>query len=146
VVRIIRLAGIVLLASALAACTKKDEGQMKNEVTTPSGLKYVDIIEGSGEEAKPGDKAQVHYSGWFYTNGKRGEKFDSSEGATPFELTIGAGQVIKGWDEGLQGMKVGGKRELIIPPELGYGQRGYPGAIPPNAMLNFEVELVKLSK
>jgi len=116
------------------------------EVTTPSGLKYTDLVVGKGDEAKKGDKVDVHYTGWFYNNAKRGDKFDSSVGKSPFAVTVGAGQVIKGWDEGIQGMRVGGKRQLIIPPDLAYGARGYPGAIPPNSTLEFEVELLKVSK
>ena len=85
---------------------------------------------------------EVNYTGWLYVNGKRGQQFDSG----PFKLTLGQGMVIKGWDEGLQGMRVGGKRELIIPPDLGYGSRGAGGVIPPNATLDFEVELLKVSK
>ena len=119
----------------------------KNAKTTKSGLRYVDIKVGAGEEAVKGMKVAVHYTGWLYVNGKRGAKFDSSvDPAPPFTFTLGAGQVIKGWDEGVAGMKVGGKRELFIPPNLGYGARGAAGVIPPNATLDFEVELLKVSK
>ena len=94
-----------------------------------------------------GNTVQVHYTGWLYTDGKRGAKFDSSvDRGTPFEFKLGARMVIPGWDEGVEGMKVGGKRELIIPPDLGYGARGAAGVIPPNATLDFEVELLKVSK
>lgn len=116
----------------------------EKEVTTGSGLKYTDVVVGSGEAVKAGDRIEVDYTGWFYKNGMRGDKFDSSIGRGAFALTVGAGMVIKGWDEGLQGMKTGGKRQLIIPPALGYGERGYPGAIPPNSMLEFEVEIKKI--
>jgi FKBP-type peptidyl-prolyl cis-trans isomerase len=115
--------------------------------TTKSGLKYVDQKVGSGDVAMKGNTVSVHYTGWFYTEGKRGAKFDSSlDRNMPFEFKLGARQVIPGWDEGVEGMKVGGKRELIIPPDLGYGPRGMPGIIPPNSTLNFEVELLKVSK
>ncbi len=111
--------------------------------TTPDGLKFYDIKEGTGAVAKPGDKVKVHYTGWL-TNGK---KFDSSvDRGEPFQFTLGAGQVIKGWDEGVAGMKVGGKRQLHIPPELGYGSRGAAGVIPPNATLIFDVELLGTGK
>ena len=112
-------------------------------ITTPSGLQYEDITQGSGAEAVAGKQASVHYTGWLYENGRAGKKFDSSKDRNdPFEFGLGQGQVIKGWDEGVQGMKVGGVRRLVIPPDLGYGERGAPGAIPPNATLLFEVELL----
>ena len=116
-------------------------------ITTESGLKYIDHKVGDGTEASKGDNVEVHYTGWLYEEGKRGGKFDSSlDRGQPYKFELGAGSVIGGWDEGVQGMKIGGKRELIIPPELGYGSRGYPGVIPPNATLNFEVELLKVTK
>jgi FKBP-type peptidyl-prolyl cis-trans isomerase len=109
----------------------------------PDGLEYWDIKEGTGPAAKKGDKVKVHYTGWL-TSGK---KFDSSvDRNEPFAFTLGAGQVIKGWDEGVDGMKVGGKRQLRIPPELGYGSRGSGGVIPPNATLIFDVELLGINK
>ncbi len=109
------------------------------EVTTPSGLKYDDLKAGTGAEAKAGQTVSVHYTGWL-TDGK---KFDSSvDRGQPFEFPLGMGRVIKGWDEGVQGMKVGGKRKLTIPPGLGYGTRGAGGVIPPNATLVFDVELL----
>jgi FKBP-type peptidyl-prolyl cis-trans isomerase FkpA len=110
-------------------------------ITTKSGLKYIDEKEGTGAEAKKGDTVDVHYTGWL----KDGKKFDSSKDrGRPFTFQLGAGMVIKGWDEGVAGMKVGGQRKLIIPPELGYGARGAGGVIPPNAELTFEVELLKI--
>ena len=114
-------------------------------VTTESGLKYIDHVIGDGAEAVAGQPVQVHYTGWLYENGEKGAKFDSSHDRNePFGFQLGAGRVIKGWDEGVAGMKVGGKRELIIPPELGYGARGAGAAIPPNATLVFDVELLKV--
>jgi FKBP-type peptidyl-prolyl cis-trans isomerase FkpA len=114
---------------------------MSSETTTPSGLRYTDIEAGTGKIAQVGQKAKVHYTGWL----KNGQKFDSSlDRNEPFEFTLGAGMVIKGWDEGVAGMKVGGKRKLEIPPALGYGARGAGGVIPPNADLIFEVELLGL--
>src|SRR6267142_4706761 len=111
----------------------------------PSGLKYTDTNVGTGTEATKGKKVSVHYTGWLYNNGTKGAKFDSSlDRGQPFAFGLGAGQVIRGWDEGVAGMKVGGKRTLIIPPELGYGARGAGGVIPPNATLVFDVELVEI--
>lgn len=110
-------------------------------ITTKSGLKYIDLKVGDGKEAKKGNTVFVHYTGWL----KDGTKFDSSKDrGTPFDFPLGAGRVIKGWDEGVEGMKIGGKRKLIIPPDLGYGARGAGGVIPPNAELTFEVELLEL--
>ena len=112
-------------------------------MTTPSGLKITDSQAGTGATPKTGQTCVMHYTGWLYQDGKKGAKFDSSvDRGQPFEFPIGTGRVIKGWDEGVARMKVGGKRTLIIPPELGYGARGAGGVIPPNATLLFEVELL----
>ena len=112
-------------------------------ITTPSGLQYEDTVAGSGATAEAGQTVQVHYTGWLFENGERGSKFDSiKDRGTPFRFKLGAGNVIGGWDEGVQGMQVGGTRLLTIPPELGYGARGAGGVIPPNATLQFEVELL----
>ena len=115
-------------------------------ITKPSGLKYVDLKFGTGATAVKGSKVQVHYTGWFYEKGKRGKKFDSSlDQGKPFVLTVGQSRVIKGWHEGIQGMKVGGKRRLTIPPALAYGEQGCGGVIPPRTTLVFEVELLEVS-
>lgn len=114
-------------------------------ITTDSGLQYEDTVPGTGAEAVAGQTVKVHYTGWLDDGGQRGSKFDSSKDrGTPFKFTLGAGMVIGGWDEGVQGMKVGGTRLLVIPPELGYGARGAGGVIPPNATLQFEVELLEV--
>ena len=111
--------------------------------TTPSGLQYEDTVLGTGAIAKAGQNVKVHYTGWLYKDGVVGAKFDSSKDRNdPFEFALGAGMVIRGWDEGVQGMKIGGARQLIIPAELGYGSRGAGGVIPPNATLIFDVELL----
>ena len=112
-------------------------------ITTPSGLQYEDTQQGTGAVAAKGHHVHVHYTGWLYNDGVKGAKFDSSKDRNdPFGFGLGAGMVIKGWDEGVQGMRVGGKRTLVIPPALGYGARGAGGAIPPNATLMFDVELL----
>jgi len=111
--------------------------------TTASGLQFEDTVTGQGDEARAGQNVTVHYTGWLYENGQQGAKFDSSKDRNdPFVFPLGAGMVIRGWDEGVQGMKVGGTRRLVIPPQLGYGARGAGGVIPPNATLLFEVELL----
>ena len=112
-------------------------------MTTPSGLQITDTKAGTGATPKTGQICVMHYTGWLYQNGAKGAKFDSSvDRGQPFEFPIGTGRVIKGWDEGVAAMKVGGKRTLIIPPDLGYGARGAGNVIPPNATLIFEVELL----
>lgn len=114
-------------------------------MTTPSGLKITDDKIGTGATPSPGQTCVMHYTGWLYEGGTKGRKFDSSlDRGQPFEFPIGKQKVIAGWDEGVASMKVGGKRTLIIPPELGYGARGAGGVIPPNATLLFEVELLNI--
>lgn len=150
---------VIFLLTAFAlipACTqnegRKQEEQKPPQGTeqkvgavmqkTPSGLQYEDLVAGSGDSPKAGKKVTVHYTGWL-TNGT---KFDSSvDRNEPFTFVIGAGQVIPGWDEGVMGMKIGGKRKLVIPPELGYGAAGAGGVIPPNATLVFEVILLDIN-
>ncbi|GLI39709.1 FKBP-type peptidyl-prolyl cis-trans isomerase [Geobacter hydrogenophilus] len=140
---------------AIAACSDKDaksSGETKpaavstapaGAVTTPSGLSYVDLVVGNGPQPTSGKPVKVHYTGWL----ENGTKFDSSvDRGEPFVFTIGAGEVIPGWDEGVMTMKVGGKRRLIVPSKLGYGTAGAGGVIPPNATLIFEVELLDVSK
>jgi FKBP-type peptidyl-prolyl cis-trans isomerase len=111
--------------------------------TTASGLQYEDTVPGTGATAAAGQRVKVHYTGWLWKDGQQGAKFDSSKDrGQPFSFHLGGGEVIGGWDEGVQGMQVGGTRVLIIPPQLGYGARGAGGVIPPNATLKFEVELL----
>jgi peptidylprolyl isomerase len=128
-------------AAPVAAADKK-ESKMK---TTPSGLQYEDTVVGTGASPKPAQTCVMHYTGWLWENAAKGKKFDSSvDRGQPFEFPIGQGRVIKGWDEGVSTMKVGGKRTLLIPAALGYGARGAGGVIPPNATLVFDVELLGL--
>jgi FKBP-type peptidyl-prolyl cis-trans isomerase FkpA len=115
-------------------------------ITTPSGLQYEDTVVGEGPAARRGQAATVHYTGWLYKNGQQGPQFDSShDRKEPFEFALGSGMVIEGWDQGVTGMKVGGKRTLIIPPGLGYGLLGAGGVIPPNSTLKFEIELLSIA-
>ena len=134
------LALIVAGAMATSTATAQTTG---STMTTQSGLKITDSKIGTGATPKTGQTCIVHYTGWLYENGAKGKKFDSSvDRGQPFEFPVGMHRVIAGWDEGVASMKVGGKRELIIPPALGYGARGAGGVIPPNATLIFEVELL----
>ena len=139
--RLSRRALAILVFSALFA----GPALAQQETATPSGLRYVDTKAGTGAAAKPGQTAVVHYTGWLSEGGRKGRKFDSSrDRGEPFAFPLGGGRVIKGWDEGVAGMKPGGQRTLIIPPELGYGGRGAGDVIPPNATLIFDVELIAL--
>jgi len=147
----------VFAAAGLAACsvTGTETAQTAAEpattqtaarpATTSSGLQIIDTVVGTGPSPRPNQTAVVHYTGWLYQNGQKGQKFDSSlDKNRPFEFPVGAGRVIKGWDEGVATMKVGGKRTLSVPPGLGYGATGAGGVIPPNATLMFDVELLGL--
>ncbi len=131
---------VVSLMCAMIAC-ESEKKLVGKTVTAPSGLKYEDIVIGTGTAPKVGSRVSVHYTGWL----EDGTKFDSSKDrGSPFTFVLGQGAVIRGWDEGVASMKVGGKRKLIIPPELGYGENGVGNVIPPNATLIFEVELLKV--
>jgi FKBP-type peptidyl-prolyl cis-trans isomerase len=154
------LFALILIATAFfSSCVSgtdkaepaKTEEAAKTEETpaqeAPVGeLKIVDLTAGQGDAAQPGDTVSVDYTGWLYENGKRTTQFDSSIGKKQFPVTIGVTSVIPGWTQGLVGMKQGGKRQLIIPPSLGYGATGAGGVIPPNATLEFEIEMHKLTK
>ena len=135
------MVALLLMSIGRPTMAQSEQAGSNPEVTTESGLKYVDLVVGTGREAAAGNLATVHYTGWL-TNGT---KFDSSvDRRDPFSFPIGSGKVIRGWDEGVAGMKVGGKRKLTIPPQLGYGARGAGGVIPPNATLVFDVELLEV--
>ena len=131
----------ILLALVAAPLTALAAG----EVTTPSGLRIIDVKLGTGPVPQAGQTVTVNYTGWLFVDGKKGKKFDSSlDRHEPFSFTLGQGQVIKGWDEGLATMHVGGKRTLIIPPDLGYGASGAGGVIPPGATLIFDVDFISV--
>jgi peptidylprolyl isomerase len=133
-------AAFVILAAVPTMAVAQSKGKT---MTTASGLQIIDGTVGTGASPKTGQICVMHYTGWLYENGEKGKKFDSSvDRNEPFEFPIGQRRVIAGWDEGVATMKVGGKRTLIIPPALGYGARGAGGAIPPNATLMFDVELL----
>jgi len=144
---------VVALAIQVAACSSDEntatqvqfapelEVNVEALTTTASGLQYQELVVGDGAEAAPGNAVVVHYTGWLVD----GAKFDSSvDAGQPFSFTLGAGEVIAGWDEGVAGMRVGGKRKLVVPPDLGYGARGYPPVIPRSATLVFDVELLEV--
>jgi peptidylprolyl isomerase len=142
---LVALAFVTALAGvfAVGAITTATAQEIGKTVTTSSGLQITDSKIGTGATPRAGQICVMHYTGWLYVNGAKGQKFDSSvDRGTPFEFPIGRQRVIAGWDEGVASMKVGGKRTLIIPPELGYGARGAGGVIPPNATLIFDVELL----
>ena len=136
----------LFLAGALSIAMTASAAPANTYVTMASGLQYHDEAPGAGPQPQAGQTVNVHYTGWLYDQGVKGAKFDSSrDRGKPFSFRLGAGQVIAGWDQGVGTMHVGGKRTLIIPPELGYGQRGAGGVIPPNATLMFDVELLSIN-
>lgn len=140
---LIKMSSVVVLAILCAMPVHAAETKVNKMMTTDSGLKYVDVVVGNGASPTRGKQVKVHYTGTL----ENGTKFDSSvDRRQPFSFIIGVGQVIKGWDEGVMGMKVGGKRKLVIPANLGYGARGAGGVIPPNATLLFDVELLDVQK
>ncbi len=135
------VSAIVLALAAMPLASAAAAG----EVTTPSGLRIIDVKPGTGPVPHAGQTVTVNYTGWLYVDGKKGKKFDSSlDRGEPFSFVLGEGQVIKGWDEGVATMHVGGKRTLIIPPDLGYGASGAGGVIPPNATLMFDIDLLSV--
>ena len=134
----------ILLAGVFTA-TMTEPAAAADMQTLPSGLKYTDEVVGTGPQPSAGQTVNVHYTGWLYNDGVKGKKFDSSrDRGSPFSFKLGAGMVIQGWDIGVATMHVGGKRTLIIPPDLGYGSRGAGGVIPPGATLMFDVELLSI--
>jgi peptidylprolyl isomerase len=137
---------VALVMTSMVSVMSDDSASAQSAakpVTTASGLQMIDTKVGTGASPKTNQTAVVHYTGWLYVNGVKGKKFDSSvDRNEPFEFPVGAGRVIRGWDEGVATMKIGGKRTLIVPPQLGYGAQGAGGAIPPNATLIFDVELL----
>ena len=139
-----RIGAPILLTLACAPLALEATGA-PSEVTSPTGLRMIDTRVGTGPQPQAGQTVTVNYTGWLYVGGKKGKKFDSSlDRGKPFSFVLGHMQVIKGWDEGVSTMHIGGKRTLIIPPELGYGARGAGGAIPPNATLIFDVDLLQV--
>jgi peptidylprolyl isomerase len=141
----IAIALVLAASSVIVSHDAAFAGQGSAMTTTASGLQFEDTVVGTGAAPETGQICVMHYTGWLYQDGKKGAKFDSSlDRGKPFEFPIGTGRVIKGWDEGVATMKVGGKRTLIIPPQLGYGARGAGSVIPPNATLMFDVELLGL--
>lgn len=134
------LVAVIILVAVVYVLTRKGQQAQGPEIVTASGLKYIDIVTGDGPTPQVGQTLKVHYTGTL----ENGTEFDSSIGKQPIEFKIGRDPMIKGWDEGLMSMKKGGKRKLIIPPSLGYGVRGKPPEIPPNAILHFDIELLDI--
>jgi peptidylprolyl isomerase len=147
VIRANTFAFALAIISSIVMSVPSSAQSAAKPVTTPSGLQIIDTKAGTGSSPRGGQTAVVHYTGWLYVNGAKGKKFDSSvDRNEPFEFPVGQGRVIRGWDEGVASMKVGGKRTLIIPPQLGYGASGAGSAIPPNATLMFDVELLAVKR
>lgn len=143
--RAVSFAAFAIVAAMTGVAAGVAPGFAQPVVTTPSGLKIIEIKVGTGPAPKLGQTVVVNYTGWLYQDGKRGTKFDSSaDRLQPLEFPIGRGEVIRGWDEGIATMRVGGRRTLIIPPNLAYGERGIGGVIPSNSTLIFDVELVRI--
>ena len=148
--RLIHFAGaaaafaLVILNTPVPAAFGADSGAPGKMIELLDGLKYTDTVIGTGPRASKANKVTIEYTGWLSNNGQKGRQFDTSVGGKPFTFTLGAKQVVPGFDEGVDGMKEGGKRTVIIPPELGYGARGAGGVIPPNATLIFDIELLKV--
>jgi peptidylprolyl isomerase len=142
IITICAAASLAIIGSTIMS-DPSDAQSAAKPVTTSTGLQMIDTQVGTGASPRQNQTAVVHYTGWLYENGAKGKKFDSSvDRGQPFEFPVGAGRVIAGWDQGVATMKVGGKRTLIVPPQLGYGAQGAGGAIPPNATLIFDVELL----
>jgi peptidylprolyl isomerase len=142
---VLRVIAAALLLGSASASVSNGAFAAASEITTPSGLRMTDIRVGKGPQPEAGQTVTVNYTGWLYENGKKGKKFDSSfDRKQAFSFVLGHMRVIKGWDEGVSTMRVGGKRTLIIPPELGYGAEGADNDIPPNATLLFDVELLSV--
>ena len=142
---IVTAALTAILVLALVGCTKQDEAQPPQEIVP--GLTYADSVIGQGTEVQADDFVVVHYTGWLYVDGQKGEQFDSSvDRGEPISFPLGRSFVIQGWDKGLPGMKVGGKRSLIIEPDMGYGPQGRPPVIPPNSTLFFDIEIIDVPK
>ena len=140
---VVSLVSSAAASAWIAGTSSTARAQAAKTMTTPSGLQITDAKVGTGATPRRGQTCVMHYTGWLYEDGAKGKKFDSSrDRGQPFEFPLGMGRVIKGWDEGVATMKVGGQRTLIIPPDLGYGARGAGGVIPPNATLMFDVELL----
>jgi len=145
--QILRAAAVFAALGAFAACGGGGSSSPTSPSTPRGEFSQTDVRVGTGADAVPGRRLSVHYTGWLYDPARpeqKGSQFDTSIGRAPFSFTLGAGQVIRGWDQGMLGMKIGGQRRLVLPPELGYGSAGSPPVIPPNATLVFDIELLEV--